>query len=117
MWPSQHNHRQYYYHNNQLVRNDNPKKKNMSSGSSPINIQGNATSSRSWSSYSDSSDESDQFEDEDQEMVPPHVLVARRNARKSTAFSVCTGNGRTLKGRDLSKVRNSVLRMTGFLET
>ncbi|GMI85959.1 hypothetical protein like AT1G29640 [Hibiscus trionum] len=49
------------------------------------------------------------------EMVPPHVVLARRIAGKM-AFSVFTGHGRTLKGRDLSRVRNSVLRMTGFLE-
>ena len=63
-------------------------------------------------------DSDDQLEEEwdDEEMVPPHVIVGRRIAGK-TAFSVCTGNGRTLKGRDLSQVRNSILRMTGFLET
>ncbi|KAJ8465435.1 hypothetical protein OPV22_027987 [Ensete ventricosum] len=44
--------------------------------------------------------------------VPPHIIVARRK----TAFSVCVGNGRTLKGRELCHVRNSILRMTGFLE-
>ncbi|KAE8708858.1 Pentatricopeptide repeat superfamily protein [Hibiscus syriacus] len=52
---------------------------------------------------------------DDGEMESPHAVLARRIARKM-AFSVCTGNGRTLKGRDLSQVRNSVLRMTGFLE-
>ncbi|KAJ8762016.1 hypothetical protein K2173_006618 [Erythroxylum novogranatense] len=59
-----------------------------------------------------------EFEDEYDggELVPPHVIVGRRIAGKM-AFSVCTGNGRTLKGRDLSQVRNSILRMTGFLET
>lgn len=54
--------------------------------------------------------------EEDGEMIPPHVILSRRLADKM-AFSVCTGNGRTLKGRDLSQVRNSILRMTGFLET
>ncbi|XP_047310008.1 uncharacterized protein LOC124913644 [Impatiens glandulifera] len=51
-------------------------------------------------------------------VVPPHLIIRRRlvSARKM-AFSVCTGNGRTLKGRDLSQVRNMILRMTGFLET
>lgn len=53
---------------------------------------------------------------DDGEMVPPHVIIDRRIAGKM-AFSLCTGNGRTLKGRDLSHVRNSILRMTGFLET
>ncbi|KAL1560393.1 hypothetical protein AAHA92_10605 [Salvia divinorum] len=53
----------------------------------------------------------------DGEIVPPHIIVGRRVAGKMMAFSVCTGNGRTLKGRDLSQVRNSILRLTGFLET
>jgi len=55
-------------------------------------------------------------EDEDEEeMVPPHLIMARRLAGKMT-FSMCSGHGRTLKGRDLSRVRNSILRMTGFIE-
>ncbi|XP_021904704.1 uncharacterized protein LOC110819714 [Carica papaya] len=55
-------------------------------------------------------------EDDEEEMIPPHVIIERRVQRKM-AFSVCSGNGRTLKGRDLSQVRNSILRLTGFLET
>ncbi|XP_059654660.1 protein S40-1-like [Cornus florida] len=47
--------------------------------------------------------ESDSFNN-DGEMVPPHMIVGRRIAGKME-FSVCTGNGRTLKGRDLSQVR------------
>ncbi|XP_073030876.1 protein S40-1-like [Primulina eburnea] len=54
---------------------------------------------------------------DDGEMVPPHIIIGRRVAGKMMSFSVCTGNGRTLKGRDLSEVRNSILRKTGFLET
>ncbi|CAA7019054.1 unnamed protein product [Microthlaspi erraticum] len=50
------------------------------------------------------------------EIVPPHIIVGRRIQGGQMAFSVCTGSGRTLKGRDLSRVRNSVLRLTGFLE-
>lgn len=50
--------------------------------------------------------------DEEEEMVPPHVVAARRHARSS---SVLEGVGRTLKGRDLRRVRNAVLRRTGFL--
>ncbi|CAN8246276.1 unnamed protein product [Cochlearia groenlandica] len=50
-------------------------------------------------------------------MVPPHEWVARKLARtKISSFSMCEGIGRTLKGRDLSKVRNAVLSKTGFLE-
>ncbi|CAL4912185.1 unnamed protein product [Urochloa decumbens] len=57
-------------------------------------------------------DESDEEED-GEEMVPPHVVAARRHARSS---SVLEGAGRTLKGRDLRRVRNAVLRQTGFLD-
>ncbi|KAL6657956.1 hypothetical protein ACP70R_005736 [Stipagrostis hirtigluma subsp. patula] len=42
--------------------------------------------------------------------VPPHVLVARRQARAS----VVEGAGRTLKGRDMSRVRDAVWSRTGF---
>ncbi|KAK3206680.1 hypothetical protein Dsin_020726 [Dipteronia sinensis] len=65
-------------------------------------------------------DSTDEFEEEyldDGEITPPHVIVGRRLFAEKMAFSVCSGNGRTLKGRDLSRVRNSILRMTGFLET
>jgi len=73
--------------------------------SKPVNIPDRGV--RRW----DSSEE----EEETEEMTPPHEIVRRRVAGKM-AFSVCTGNGRTLKGRDLSQVRNSILRLTGFLE-
>ncbi|XP_010478328.1 PREDICTED: uncharacterized protein LOC104757297 [Camelina sativa] len=63
--------------------------------------------------YSSSDDEDDEG---GRRMVPPHLIVGRRVEGGQMAFSVCTGNGRTLKGRDLSRVRNSVLRLTGFLE-
>ncbi|XAR59294.1 hypothetical protein NMG60_11015068 [Bertholletia excelsa] len=59
--------------------------------------------------------ESDFFNDG--ELVPPHLIVGQRIFAGKMAFSVCTGNGRTLKGRDLSEVRNSILRLTGFLES
>ncbi|KAF8101394.1 hypothetical protein N665_0206s0070 [Sinapis alba] len=59
----------------------------------------------------------DEDDDEDS-MVPPHELVARRLARTQiSSFSMCEGMGRTLKGRDLSKTRNAVLTKTGFLES
>lgn len=48
-------------------------------------------------------------------MVPPHILISNRHADKMV-FSVCAGNGRTLKGRDLSVMRDSVLRLTGYIE-
>ncbi|GER46737.1 hypothetical protein STAS_23795, partial [Striga asiatica] len=47
-------------------------------------------------------------EEEEKEMVPPHVIVARSHV----TFSVFEGAGRTLKGRDLRRVRNAVLQKT-----
>ncbi|KAJ4828578.1 hypothetical protein Tsubulata_032506 [Turnera subulata] len=59
----------------------------------------------------------DEEEEEGEEMVPPHELLARRLERtRISSFSVCEGVGRTLKGRDLSKLRNAILTKTGFLE-
>ncbi|KAH7521013.1 hypothetical protein ACOSP7_028889 [Xanthoceras sorbifolium] len=56
-------------------------------------------------------------DDGDEEMLPPHEIVARgsRMSPKMT-FSVLEGAGRTLKGRDLRQVRNVVFRQTGFLD-
>lgn len=51
--------------------------------------------------------------EEDEGMVPPHVLVARSHV---TSFSVFEGVGRTLKGRDLRRVRNAVMQQTGFID-
>ncbi|KAM7500969.1 hypothetical protein LguiA_025383 [Lonicera macranthoides] len=60
----------------------------------------------------------DEYEDDhDEGIVPPHEYIARRVARSQIAsFSMCEGIGRTLKGRDLSKLRNAILTKTGFLE-
>ncbi|KAK9714981.1 hypothetical protein RND81_06G135300 [Saponaria officinalis] len=56
-------------------------------------------------------------DDEMDGMVPPHEYIARKLARNQiSSFSVYEGIGRTLKGRDLSKVRNAILSKTGFLE-
>ncbi|XP_009367072.2 uncharacterized protein LOC103956768 [Pyrus x bretschneideri] len=47
--------------------------------------------------------------------IPPHELLARQMARTRIAsFSVHEGVGRTLKGRDLSRVRNAIWEKTGF---
>lgn len=58
------------------------------------------------------------MDEDDEEMLPPHEMVARARARESpmTTFSVLEGAGRTLKGRDLRQVRNAVWRKTGFLD-
>ncbi|KAI3807983.1 hypothetical protein L1987_23923 [Smallanthus sonchifolius] len=51
-------------------------------------------------------------EEDDGEMVPLHEIVAR----SYVTFSVFEGAGRTLKGRDLCRVRNAVFQKTGFLD-
>ena len=64
----------------------------------------------------DSDEEGDGDESDGNIMMPPHEWVARKHARSQVnSFSVCEGAGRTLKGRDLSRVRNAVLSRTGFL--
>ncbi|ONK70670.1 uncharacterized protein A4U43_C04F290 [Asparagus officinalis] len=44
-------------------------------------------------------------------VIPPHELLWRNRA---ASFSVHEGIGRTLKGRDLSRVRNAIFQKTGF---
>lgn len=67
--------------------------------------------------YYDVGDGDDDGDDDDDDMVPPHEYLAKKLARSQiSSFSVYEGIGRTLKGRDLSKVRNAILTKTGFLE-
>ncbi|GAY35187.1 hypothetical protein CUMW_014850, partial [Citrus unshiu] len=59
----------------------------------------------------------DDDEDDGENRVPPHEWLAKKLARNQiSSSSVCEGVGRTLKGRDLSKVRNAILTKTGFLD-
>ncbi|KAI4322265.1 hypothetical protein L6164_021976 [Bauhinia variegata] len=66
----------------------------------------------------DSIDDGDTDNDDDCDgggRVPPHEFLARQMARTGIAsFSVHEGAGRTLKGRDLSRVRNAIWAKTGF---
>lgn len=67
--------------------------------------------------FVDDDDEEDEDDDDEEEMMPPHEWIAKKLERsKISSFSVCEGVGRTLKGRDLSRVRNAILSKTGFLE-
>ncbi|CAN6287957.1 unnamed protein product [Urochloa humidicola] len=45
--------------------------------------------------------------------VPPHEMLQCRE-RAAASFSVREGAGRTLKGRDLRRVRNAIWEKTGF---
>lgn len=56
-------------------------------------------------------EDSDEFDDGVGDRIPPHEFVARQIA---TSFSVHEGVGRTLKGRDLHRVRNAIWAKTGF---
>ncbi|GAU15650.1 hypothetical protein TSUD_109080 [Trifolium subterraneum] len=56
-------------------------------------------------------DGDDDDEEEDEEIIPPHEFLARK---RIASFSVHEGVGRTLKGRDLSRVRNAIWAKTGF---
>lgn len=57
-----------------------------------------------------------EYEDEEEEedgddRMPPHEYLARTRV---ASLSVHEGIGRTLKGRDLSRVRNAIWKKTGF---
>ncbi|XP_047311206.1 uncharacterized protein LOC124914663 [Impatiens glandulifera] len=59
-------------------------------------------------------DSDDGAEDRDsEEIVPPHEYLAQEY-RKMAAHSVFEGVGRTLKGRDMRRVRDAVWSQTGF---
>ncbi|PIM98960.1 hypothetical protein CDL12_28552 [Handroanthus impetiginosus] len=88
-----------------------PRGRNMAT-SAPVNVP-------DWSKiYRVNSVESlhDSDNDDDSEIVPPHEYLAREYARSRmiAANSVFEGVGRTLKGRDLSRVRDAVWSQTGF---
>ncbi|KAG6498248.1 uncharacterized protein LOC121998559 [Zingiber officinale] len=48
------------------------------------------------------------------EWLPPHEYLAREHGRSAATSSVLEGAGRTLKGRDMSRVRDAVWSQTGF---
>ncbi|KAJ9540235.1 hypothetical protein OSB04_026741 [Centaurea solstitialis] len=56
-------------------------------------------------------DDDDEDDDDNYEKLPPHEYLART---RIASFSVHEGVGRTLKGRDLSRVRNAIWKQTGF---
>ncbi|KAD0533609.1 hypothetical protein R6Q59_016588 [Mikania micrantha] len=80
-------------------------------GSAPVNVP-------DWSkiyrvdSVESMHDSDDGADDHKSDMVPPHEYLAR--SHRSTAKSVFEGVGRTLKGRDMSRVRDAVWSQTGF---
>ncbi|XP_047060340.1 uncharacterized protein LOC124667051 [Lolium rigidum] len=88
--------------------------------SRPVDIPGAARLPRGRAG-ADLADDDDEEEDEADDgcggaMVPPHLMVSRRRSdgEAAVAFSLRSGPGRAR--RDLSHLRHSVLRMTGFIE-
>ena len=84
--------------------------------SAPLKIPGcyNMQDSNNGDDYVAENEEDD---DDEETMVPPHEYMAKKMARtRSASHSMCEGIGRTLKGRDLCKLRNAILTQTGFLE-
>jgi Senescence regulator len=49
-------------------------------------------------------------------LVPPHVMMSRKSNGGKMEFSLRSGQGRTLRGRELWHIRNTVWRMTGFVD-
>ncbi|KAJ1689527.1 hypothetical protein LUZ63_013682 [Rhynchospora breviuscula] len=84
--------------------------------SAPITIPSRevAQSQRDFEIDSDEHEEDGTNNRACKKIIPPHVIVARRFADRM--FSVCFGHGRTLRGRDLVTFRNTIFRMTGFIE-
>ncbi|CAM8969346.1 unnamed protein product [Rhodiola kirilowii] len=65
-----------------------------------------------WSSRMQAESEGSDGDQEDGERrVPPHEYLARK---RGASLSVHEGAGRTLKGRDMSRVRNAVWKRIGF---
>ncbi|KAL2253286.1 uncharacterized protein LOC105167985 [Sesamum indicum] len=92
---------------------ESPRGRNMAT-SAPVNVP-------DWSKIYrvdsvESLHDSDDGWNEDSELVPPHEYLAREYARsrRIAANSVFEGVGRTLKGRDMSRVRDAVWSQTGF---
>ncbi|KAJ3695117.1 hypothetical protein LUZ60_000494 [Juncus effusus] len=82
--------------------------------SAPINIPNSRETTHADFDLDSEEGHQDDNNDGGRKIVPPHIIIARRFADQM--FSVCFGNGRTLRGRDLINFRNSIFRMTGFIE-
>ncbi|CAK7351197.1 unnamed protein product [Dovyalis caffra] len=102
----------HQFRGNDLVTSASPR--NMAT-SAPVNVP-------DWSkiyrvdSVESFNDSDEGFDDRESEMVPPHEYLAREyeRSRKMVGASVVEGVGRTLKGRDMRRVRDAVWSQTGF---
>ncbi|XP_057538182.1 protein S40-1-like [Amaranthus tricolor] len=96
-----------------LIRRSKMPKWKKESYSVPVNIPATNSNSSSPSSfrYDDGIDFDGHFSDD--EIVPPHVIVDRRSMDFNTYEEKSSGNRR----KKLIYVRNSILKLTGFLES
>ncbi|KAJ1295143.1 hypothetical protein BS78_01G201000 [Paspalum vaginatum] len=72
---------------------------------------GSCAGARGWAAHDDRAD--DDAPAGGRRWVPPHEMLQCRE-RAAASFSVREGAGRTLKGRDLRRVRNAIWEKTGF---
>lgn len=87
--------------------------------SAPVKVPVRPSRKPATGRWDDFDDDDDDFRRGDAAMLPPHEMVARSSATgagPAAPFSMLEGAGRTLKGRDLRRVRDAVLRQTGFLD-
>ncbi|KAF8391552.1 hypothetical protein HHK36_023858 [Tetracentron sinense] len=98
-----------------IVHNMVSPREHQMAASAPVNVPDWSKILRVNSAYT-LHDSDDELEDREMERVPPHEYLAREYARrhKMAETSVFEGVGRTLKGRDLSRVRDAVWSQTGF---
>ncbi|PAN46835.1 hypothetical protein GQ55_9G210300 [Panicum hallii var. hallii] len=73
---------------------------------------GSCAGARGWAAHDDAFAE-DAAGSGGRRWVPPHEMLQFRE-RAAASFSVREGAGRTLKGRDLRRVRNAIWEKTGF---
>ncbi|KAJ3678934.1 hypothetical protein LUZ61_021098 [Rhynchospora tenuis] len=114
LWPDQNNHSTELAVNASSMPNSQESRSIRASAPITIPSREVAQSQRDFEMDSDEHEEDGSSNRPYKKIVPPHVIVARRFADRM--FSVCFGNGRTLRGRDLVTFRNTIFRMTGFIE-
>ncbi|RZR95292.1 hypothetical protein BHM03_00024118 [Ensete ventricosum] len=88
-----------------------PRERHRVAASAPVNVPAWSRSLRSGSGVPPP--EPEEEEETGGEWLPPHDYLARVQG-KTMGTSVLEGAGRTLKGRDMSRVRDAVWSQTGF---
>ncbi|XP_062181603.1 protein S40-1-like [Phragmites australis] len=92
-----------------------PKQRGGSARSRPVDVPNpRVAPSHRWNGRDGGDDDE---EDGRNDIVPPHLLVSgRRRSEAETAWTLRASGPPCKRARDLRDLRNSVLRMTGFIE-